>query len=108
MTLSSFLLRPAKTAIITDAGTFNITSSPAIVTGIFGSSVAFDVDYSVSINSGATNVFLTPRFGANYNYDSTQFTTGLDCPNGISLTTVKNSGSGSTTNIRLNVFYILK
>jgi hypothetical protein len=109
MTLSSFLLRPAQTAIYTNvtSGVSVVTSSPAILYGYLATSVGTNTAYSLIISnaSGTTNIINIPTTGANYTNDIFLPANGIDCPNGIGVSIVS---GGTGTNIRFNLLYAIK
>lgn len=117
MTLSSFLLRPSQTAFISGAVSGSvITASPAILTGfIMGNafpdapaSVGSSAQYTLQINSGANTIIRISVEPYIYTLPIYQPPTGIDCPNGITVTTSAWTGSASSSNARVTINYILK
>lgn len=114
MKLSSFLLRPAETSVISGAVTDSvITADPAILLGFSAGGICgtYEFLYKFTIKNGNTVLFENignspyPVSGLN------QLPNGIDCPNGIKVTTAKRFTSDNNdgiANARLTINYILK
>ncbi len=119
MTLSSFLLRPALTSVISGLVTNSVvTASPAILVGLMQTSaypdspspVGNSATYNLQVNSGALIIWRSSAEPFSLTIPTLNVPNGVDCPNGISVTTSFWSGSnaGNVANATVIVNYILK
>ena len=114
MTLSSFLLRPAETSVISGVVTDSIiTSSPAILLGFSAGGICNTLEfiYKFTIKNGNTVLFENVANTAYPASGLNQLPNGIDCPNGIKVTTAKRVAADNneySTNARLTINYILK
>lgn len=112
MTLSSFLLRPALTSLISGGVTDSIvTSSPAILMGFnLGGIIAGGEAWSASytIKNGSTTIFQTyvPVLIQEQQYQPMPLG-GIDCPSGITVS-ITGSNAQQLSNCRTTINYILK
>jgi hypothetical protein len=106
MTLSSFLLRPAQTATFTTIGLTNqvVTASPAIFFGAKTTTLSFYVNITITNGSNGNVVFRDTII--NNGASPILMPNGVDCPNGIYITTA--IASGTPTGMSSQVYYILK
>lgn len=119
MTLSSLFQKPAQTALISGGVTDSvITSSPAILIGFMAGGIATgnqagsaDSLYQFTIKNGSV-VIINGISSSNYStFAINQASSGIDCPNGITVTTAKRFSddiNAGLANARLSVFYVLK
>jgi hypothetical protein len=119
MTLSSLFQRPALTSIISGLVTNSVvTTSPAILVGLTqGGDYPDDpnpsgsgAQYNLQVNSG-TDIIWRLYGGPGYvNTEQLNVPNGVDCPNGISVTTSYPSGASAAyvANAQVTVNYILK
>ncbi len=117
MTLSSFLLRPAETSVISGGVTDSvITASPAILLGyhagglITGATNTTNYYYDFQIKNGSTPIIIGTTYPNYPDAGLNQIASGIDCPNGIKLSTSANfsGGSSALALARFSIFYILK
>lgn len=106
MTLSSFLLRPAQTASFTTIGLTNqvVTASPAIYLGMNTSTLVGNIHITITNGSGGNVV--NKHTYTTYGDQPILMPNGVDCPNGIYITTI--AGQSSPSGLSSQVYYILK
>lgn len=114
MTLSSLFQKPALTALLSGGVTDSVvTSSPAILLGYVAGGTSDPTDafqYDFEIKDGSSTFI---RSGSTTSWASSMMSSltpnGIDCPNGITVSTIANfGGAGGLSRARLSIFYILK
>ena len=101
---------PALTALISGGVTDSvITSSPAILIGVLGGGISNGFTAYYTIKSGSTEIIYGYTTSSNSSTNGLNINSGgIDCPNGITISTSYPPSPTAVQNLRLTVNYILK